>query len=105
MTTKYTIGQEVEICGLPDYSADYDLNGVRGLVIALPGHDKKFPRAYLLRLKDGKTQLAIGKYVRNIPYVTPSKRPQRNEVVSWEQFDARTGLDSNNFRDGFRPAN
>lgn len=98
MTTKYEIGQKLEIYGLPDIGTEYTYNGEIVSVVALPGYNKQLPKAYGVLMRNGDVMPAIGKYLRPYPPTLPCGRGDIDQKTIWEEFDRATGLNSSTFR-------
>lgn len=101
MKNSYKIGDKVEIYGLPDFSADCVYNGQRATIVALPGYNKLAKRAYGLRFDTGP---AVGKMEAGVPeYLRPALRPpthrgDMDDTLSWQEFEANTGIPASRIR-------
>lgn len=98
---KYEKNQRLEIHGLPQIGGDQCYNGSIVTVVLLPGYHPGAPKAYGVEFKDGMVRPAVEQYLRPYPPVLPNGRADIDTKVTWEQFDAATGIKSNCFRDGF----
>lgn len=97
---KFELGDKAEICNVPPFPGERPLNGLTGIIVALPGYDQNFPECYGLEVEFGIIN-ANPKFIRPYPPKLPNGRADIDNKTTWAEFDKATGLDSRTFREGF----
>jgi len=92
---KFEVGQRVEIHGLPEFCTDAIYNGMQGMIVSLPGFHPRAKTAYAVLIDNVGIEAAIDMYLRPAP---PKGRKDYDNVTSWAEFDALTGVKSITFR-------
>lgn len=99
---RFELNDRVEIYGLPEFSADAIHNGVIGKIVALPGYNRLAKLAYGVEFTTGpnagQVEPCIEKFLRPFPPKLPNGRGDTDKVLTWEEFDKATGLQSIGFR-------